>query len=292
MLVGPAYAVIDPAPGPEPDWRGVIAAVVAFGLAASGCYVFNDIRDREQDRAHPRKSRRPIASGAVGVPQAVVMAMVLLIAAAVVALGAGWATGDGIAPGLAAVVGLYVANVTSYSLWVKRVVMLDVVSLALGFVLRVIGGCVAAGIEPSVWLLNTTFFVSMFLAFGKRLGERRTMGEQAAEVRGVQAAYTSHLLRMAVVVTAVATLLTYAGYLQDKAPQFGSGLYMLWLTILPATYGLLRCIVVLESGVYDDPTELAVRDRPFQVAVGIFGLLTGAVLWFERGAEAAGLGIG
>lgn len=292
MLVGPAYAVIDPAPGSEPDWRGAIAAVVAFGLAASGCYVFNDIRDREMDRAHPRKSRRPIASGAVRVPQAIVMAVVLLSASAAVAVGAGVATGVEAAVGLAAVVGLYVVNVTSYSLWAKRVIMLDVVSLALGFVLRVIGGCVAAGIEPSVWLLNTTFFVSMFLAFGKRLGERRTMGEQVAEVRGVQAAYTNNLLRMAVVVTAVATLLTYAGYLQDKAPQFGSGLYLIWLTILPATYGLLRCIVVLESGLYDDPTELAVRDRPFQVAVGVFGLLTVAVLWFERGAEGVGSGIG
>ena len=101
-------------------------------------------------------------------------------------------------------VAVYVANVTAYSALLKHIVIADVVSLSLGFVLRVLVGCAAVGVSPTTWLLNTTFFLAMFLAFGKRLGERRLLGgEGAALARGVQAGYTDELLRLAVVVTAV-----------------------------------------------------------------------------------------
>jgi 4-hydroxybenzoate polyprenyltransferase len=194
---------------------------------------------------------------------------------------------------LGVAVAAYILNVTLYSMGLKKAVILDVISLAAGFVLRVVGGCAAAGVEPSSWLLNCTFFVSMFLAFGKRLGERRTMGGEAAAVRGVQTAYTDELLRMTVVVTGVASLLTYAGYVQAHADRFrflaypgdgaaegsGFGLNLLWLTVLPATYALLRCIVLIERGDYDDPTELASRDRPFQAAAALFAAILGVLVF-------------
>jgi len=280
VLIGPMYGFAD---GKPIDWLALVGATLAFGLAASGCYVVNDIRDVEADRAHPRKRRRPIASGVVSVPTARVFAGVLLaIAAAMVVIVPGSAR---LAFGAALFV--YVANVMSYSALFKHIVILDVISLACGFVLRVVGGCVATDIEPSPWLLNCTFFLAMFLSFGKRLGERRTMGAigaDAASVRGVQSVYTDDLLRMSVVVTAVATLITYAGYVENRAEQFdaagdaatafGWSLYLLWITMLPATYALLRCIVLLERGEYDDPTELAAGDRPFQAAALLFGCVT------------------
>src|SRR5690606_20158846 len=117
---------------------------------------------------------------------------------------------------------LYVVNVSAYSAGLKQVVILDEMSLAAGFVLRVLAGCAAVMIEPSSWLLKTVFFLAMFLAFGKRLGERRTMQGDAIAARGVQSAYTDDLLRMAVVVTAVATLLTYAAYTQSQDDRFRS----------------------------------------------------------------------
>jgi decaprenyl-phosphate phosphoribosyltransferase len=264
---------------------GVLGAVLAFGFASSACYTVNDIRDREADRAHPRKSKRPIASGAVSVPAAWRFAGVLLVLAAACAglaavrIGpAGeWTLGN--APRwrwLLAAVAVYVANTTLYSVAMKHMVVLDVISLAAGFVLRVLGGCAAAAVVPSSFLLNVTFFVSMFLAFGKRLGERRTVPDAAA-ARAVQSAYTDDLLRMAVVVTGVATLVTYAGYVEKQ----GEGIFhqrfnLLWLTMLPATYGLLRCIVLLERGDFDDPTEIAAEDRAIQAAAGVFALMT---LW-------------
>lgn len=285
VLVGPLYALAD---GARVSWVSLLGAVLAFGFASSACYVINDIRDRHEDRQHPRKRHRPIASGLVSVNGGLAWAAVLagasaasvLIALPQGAAALGW---------LALLVGLYVMNTTVYSLGVKRVVILDVISLALGFVLRVLGGCAAAGVEPSTWLLNCTFFVSMFLAFGKRLGERRTLGDEAPSARTVQGSYTDALLRMVVVVTAVATLITYAGYVQAKdeayrlmAAEGMWGFNLLWLTMLPATYGMLRCIVLLEAGRYDDPTELAAGDRGFQASMAVFGALTGALFLMSK----------
>jgi decaprenyl-phosphate phosphoribosyltransferase len=294
VVVGPIYAIATAGESASPIGLGaalgVIGAVLAFGFASSSCYVINDIRDREADRTHPRKRNRPIASGAVPVKTAMAWAGVLLALAAASVLLA-LAPGDGREPVkaaalLAASVGVYVLNTNLYSVWMKHAVVLDVISLAAGFVLRVLGGCAAAGVVPSAWLLNCTFFVSMFLAFGKRLGERRTMGEGAAAVRAVQETYTDDLLRMAVVVTGVACLVTYAGYVQAQGPKYEWGFNLLWLTMLPATYGLLRCIVLLEHGDYDDPTELAAQDRPFQLAVAIFLAITLAVMLGFRSATA------
>ncbi len=276
VAIGPVYWLVDHTP--DNPWRFVLdvaIACAAFALASSGCYVFNDIADVEVDRNHPRKKNRPIASGAVPVRVARWFAMGLFAAAALLVVllpsGSWWVMG--------LLLGGYVANVMLYSARLKRVVIADVMSLSMGFVLRVFGGCAAIGIAPTTWLLNVVLFLSMTLAFGKRLGERRAMGTDASAVRGVQARYTDDLLRMALVVTAVGTLLTYAGYVTTREADFmWHGFNWLWLSLLPATYGLLRAILLLEHGEYDDPTELAVSDRPFQLAAALFGAIM-VVLW-------------
>lgn len=295
VLIGPAYslALVD-------RWMPVLGAFLAFGFASSACYVINDITDRKSDALHPRKRNRPIASGRIRPGPAKVYAFCLLVLAALAILlvdpAHRWWVG-----GLVAV---YVANVLVYSAWLKHMAMLDVVSLSVGFVLRVMAGCAAAAVAPSTWLLNCTFFLAMFLALGKRLGERRTMAASpvdAGEIRGVHRIYTDDLLRMAVVMTAVGTLITYAGYVEQQQAAFGPaieavashqspwGFNLLWLTILPATYGLLRCIVLLEQGRYDDPTELAVRDRGVQAAGFVFVAIT-AGLFLARRPELLGMG--
>ncbi|MDX2147994.1 MAG: UbiA prenyltransferase family protein [Planctomycetota bacterium] len=315
VVLGPLYALADEK---NVDWAGTGLAFLAFGLASSGCYIVNDLRDRDLDRQHPRKKHRPIASGAVSPGAARLFAAALLAAAMLVALlvafapwnwapvaappagEQGSAAGHAdrlfpLGPWVPLFVGGYIANVVAYSMAFKRVVMLDVISLASGFVLRVLGGCAAGGVEPSTWLLNCTFFVSMFLAFSKRLGERRSLGDHAASARGVLGVYTDDLLRMAVVVTAVASLITYAGYVQARDDLFRVledvtssgpatwGFNLLWPTMIPATFALLRCIVMVERGRFDDPTELAFRDRGFQLAIGIFAAWTlGAMLAAQR----------
>jgi len=287
VLIGPFYG-----------WAGVVethegmsvwtliwwafAAAFGFSLASSGCYVINDLADRETDRAHPRKQHRPIASGRVS-PRLAVWYAAALIASSLgllftIPAPARWWT--------LLAVALYVINVMSYSMWLKHLVISDVMSLSLGFVLRVMAGCAALAIVPSTWLLNVVLFLSMFLAFGKRLGERRTLSKTldgqsgAALHRKVQQQYTETILQMSVVVTAVATLMTYALYVQDMGEQYVRGFNLFWLTMLPASYGLLRCIVLLEAGKYDDPTELASHDRCFQAAGLLFLFVTLVVPYF------------
>jgi len=290
VLVGPFYGLRELQEHGATPWSVALLALIAaaaFSLASSGCYVINDIFDREADRAHPRKKDRPIAAGRVSTGTAWVYASALFVVAAALLLflpdpGRGW---------VAVCLLLYVGNVSLYSAYLKHKVIADVMSLSLGFVLRVMAGCAAVGIEPSVWLLNVTFFLSMFLAFGKRLGERRMLSGadtdahdpgRAALHRKVQAGYTDSLLQMAVVVTAVITLMTYALYVKEQGPRYVVGFNLLWLTMLPATYGLLRTIVKLEQGAYDDPTDLAIRDRGVKAAGILFVGLTVALMWFVR----------
>lgn len=287
VLLGPLYGLRDlMAHGKTVSQvllDGVFAAG-AFALASSACYVVNDLLDAEADRSHPRKKFRPIARGEVptGVAWAYSLALIAASLLMVLLLPATvrWT--------VAITLVVYIANVFAYSYVLKHRPIADVMSLSLGFVLRMFGGCAAVAIAPSTWLLNTTLFFSMFLAFGKRLGERRTMGElglDASVARGVQARYTDDLLRMMVVVTAVATLLTYASYVQSKDVQFTrailgltSGFNLLWLTTIPATYALLRSIVLLETGKHDDPTEIMMRDTPMLLSVLAFAGITGAVV--------------
>jgi decaprenyl-phosphate phosphoribosyltransferase len=276
VAVGPFYWLTDHAPDrPARFVTEVLIACIAFALASSGCYVFNDLADVEADRNHPRKKNRPIASGAVpeGVARWYACGLFGLAAVLVLLLPPPerWLTG--------AFLLAYVANVTAYSARLKHVVIADVMSLSMGFVIRVLGGCAAIAIAPTTWLLNVVLFLSMTLAFGKRLGERRSMGLDASSIRGVQAQYSDELLRMAVVVTGVGTLLTYAGYVTTREADFAfHGFNLLWLTMLPATFGLLRAMLLLEAGRYDDPTELAVADRPFKASALVFGLMMFA-LW-------------
>ncbi|MBL0922685.1 MAG: UbiA family prenyltransferase [Phycisphaerales bacterium] len=299
VLIGPFYGLRDMASAGRSLWDSVwpaLLAAAAFALASSACYVVNDIFDRDADRRHPRKRSRPVASGAVPVRVAWAWAAALLAGSVALILFLpdsarmiAAKTGEQpftISPRVlvAFTIGLYALNVFAYSAVIKHLVIADVMSLSMGFVLRVMGGCAAVGVTPTVWLLNVTLFLSMFLAFGKRLGERRTLSndeslDRAESHRPVQAKYTDALLQMMVVVTGVATLMGYAGYIQAHDADYVLGFNLLWLSILPATYCLLRAIVLVERGTYDDPTELATRDRAFQFGAALFVVITAAVLW-------------
>lgn len=281
VLIGPAYGFANGDWDPWAVERGsrlglptyamLVLALVAFSLASSACYIVNDILDAPADRHHPRKKNRPIASGRVSVGGAIgVAALLVALTAGSLLLMGGWR-----ALYTAGIIAVYVLNVNLYSAVLKHIVIADVISLSMGFVLRVLAGCAAVSVAPTTWLLNTTFFLAMFLAFGKRLGERRSLGSAgAAAARGVQAGYTDELLRQAVVVTAVVTLMTYAIYVQSQDAKYMLGFNLMWLTVLPATYAMLRAIVLLERGTYDDPTQLASKDRPFQLGAVVFGVMT------------------
>lgn len=302
VLIGPLFAIADgklqDMPRPE---LALATGLTFFGfcLAASGCYVFNDIADVERDRAHPRKSRRPLACGQVPIGIAKVYGIFLLVASLVCVLG----IPDELRIWVLGLIILYIINVMLYSSGLKHIVIVDVLILSSGFVIRVLGGCAAVGVAPSTWLLNATLFLSMFLAFGKRLGERRHMGsgEAAIAARDVQQHYTDQMLRMFAVVTGVATLLTYTGYVQSQELEYmytfvtrqsgldtlgqgvqeGFGMNLLWVTVAPATLALLRTITLLMRGRYDDPTDLALKDNMVRLAGLLFVASTVIVIWIH-----------
>jgi 4-hydroxybenzoate polyprenyltransferase len=287
LLIGPAYGLADGAWDPRAAWPTLVLVIIAFSLASSACYIINDVLDAPTDRNHPRKRNRPIASGRIspGFGIGFAAGLVLVCAAAL------WFVPRGVEIWTLLCVAIYVVNVTAYSAILKHIVIADVICLSIGFVVRVLAGCAAVGVTPSTWLLNSTFFLAMFLAFGKRLGERRLLGGTGATAaRGVQAGYTDELLRLAVMVTAVVTLMTYANYVQSRDAAYTRGFNLLWLTMLPATYSMLRAIVTLERGTYDDPTQLAFNDWPFQLGALAFVLLTVALMaarhwqWIGTGA--------
>ncbi len=297
VLVGPAFALasgttIDPVP--------VLWALLAMCLASSGCYVFNDLADVERDRKHPRKCKRPIASGAISESSARVFGVLLLIGAIGAAMMVG-GVGRWWVLGIAAA---YIVNVMAYSALLKHIAIVDVLCLSNGFVLRVLAGCAAAMVTPSTWLLNVTLFLSMFLAFGKRLGERRVMGsgEAAEGARTVQGVYTDQLLRMMVVVSGVASLLTYTGYVQSREVDMSvvlarsdAGVFtfnLLWITVLPVMLGLLRTITLLMAGRYDDPTELAMRDPVVRGCAAAFAVVTAGAVWLSGMSGTLGGSVG
>lgn len=186
-----------------PAWRSVIGAIVAFTAVAGGVYVINDICDREEDRNHPEKQHRPIASGQLSVPVAGVFAAGLLLGG----LLAGYVVDGWV---LAVLLGYLGQNVV-YSVLLKEVVLVDVLTVGIGFVLRAAAGVAAIGVYLSPWLILCTFLLALVLAVGKRRHELETVSNPDA-TRESLGTYTNEELDQLLVVTMAVLLMTYALY--------------------------------------------------------------------------------
>lgn len=255
-------------------WIHVTWAFAGFCAASSFAYIINDIRDREADRFHPVKSRRPLASGELKVGQAGLMAVVMFAAAVLASSQAN--------PVLLIIVLLYILLQLAYTLRLKRLVLLDVMCIATGFVLRADAGAVAIGVPISPWLVACTFTVCLFMGFCKRQGELIAIAdpELAAKHRAALAGYTPALLSQLVGISAAVTVMSYLGYTLSHATieRFGHDLMVYTLPVV--TYAVFRFALLFLEGRYHDPTELILRDRPFQFAAGVWLAMTGVlVVW-------------
>lgn len=247
-------------------------AVACFCAAASAIYLVNDVRDRDEDRRHPLKQRRPIASGALSVPTALAAACALALSAVA---GAVWL---GVA--FATVLGSYLAINFAYTAGLKRVVILDVLLVAMGFLLRVEAGGVAVGVEVSSWLLLCTLFLALFLVVSKRRHEVVLLADQAASQRSVLAQYTPAFLDQMIAVSTAATLVSYALYSADAGTVERFGSRGLLLTIPLVLYGLFRYLYLVYGR--DDqrtPTEALLTDPPFLVNLAVWGLAVIAIVY-------------
>jgi 4-hydroxybenzoate polyprenyltransferase len=248
-------------------------ALVAFCCASSAVYLINDLRDREEDRRHPLKRLRPLAAGTLSVPTAVAALLALAAAALLLALYLGL-------PFLL-VLGAYLLLNLLYTLWFKHMVILDVMSISLGFVLRVLAGAEATGIEVSRWLLLCTTFLALFLAFSKRRHEITLLAGEASGQRPVLDHYSPAFLDQMINVVTASSVVAYALY--AVAPETVRKFHTedLVFTIPLVLYGIFRYLYLLyQRPGARNPTEAILRDPPFLINMLLWGL---AVLWIVYG---------
>jgi len=239
-------------------WRA-LGAFAVLSVAASGTYLLNDVVDADADRRHPTKRNRPIASGAIRPSTAVAVGFVLMSCA----VGLAWL----IAPLLAAVVGTYIVTTLSYSLALKHIAAIDIVTISIGFVLRALAGAAAVHVTISNWFFVVTTFGSLFMVTGKRLSEMGERNRGATEARAVLDDYTPAFLRYVLAVSSGAAILAYALWAFERAAESSSTVPWFQLSIAPFTTGFLHYALLLERGHGGAPEDLAFSDRTLE-AVG------------------------
>lgn len=238
----------------------VLGAFVALCLVSSATYLVNDVRDREQDRMHPRKRKRPIAAGELA-PQAAVR-----IAALFALLGLGLATA--IAPELGLVALVYLAVTASYSLWWRRLVVMDILAIAAGFVLRALAGGFATDIYLSRWFVLVTAFCAIFLVAAKRFAELREHTGSGPS-RATLERYSLGTLRLTLAGAAGAAGIAYTSW------AFTRPAHVVWyvLSLVPFLMWLARYAVLIGAGAGQAPEELILRDRTLLALSVAWGLL-------------------
>ncbi len=234
-----------------------LLAFVAFCLAASGTYFFNDALDAHADRQHPVKQRRPVAAGHVSEAAAKVIAVVLVALALAVAAP----VQDG---RLAIVVAAYVAITFTYSAWLKHEPVVDLGVVAAGFVIRAIAGGVATGVEISDWFLIVAGGASLFVVTGKRYSEQIEMGDAGGAHRVTLTAYTRNYLSYVRAVASGVTITAYCLWAFDTAAGIGEPVWF-EMSIVPFVLAILRYAHVIEQGRGGAPEEVVFHDHVLQV---------------------------
>lgn len=254
-----------------------------FCLASSSTYVINDIRDRAEDQLHPRKRNRPIASGAVPASQATGIAVLLML----ISLVGAWL----LDAGFGVVVTAYLVLQACYNVGLKHAAIVDVISIGLGFVLRAISGPILIHVEVSPWLVLCTFTLCLFMGYSKRrceLNALRANGgdiEKAGKHRKTLLLYTPDLLNHMTTLTAGIAIVSFMLYAMDDVTikKFGTN-YLLY-TLPFVVYAIFRFALRVEHGDVDGPTDIVLRDRPFQAAIVLW--VISALLIVYRGPQLA-----
>ena len=263
-----------------------MAGFILFCLLSSSVYIINDIFDVESDRQHPTKRNRPIASGRLSTRAAAVTAALIVVVTLVLAYF--------LSPGFLIISVIYFVANLAYSIWLKHVPLIDVLMIALGFVLRVAAGVSLIQVERfSPWLYVVTTLLALYLGFGKRRAELSLLEGEALSHRRVLEGYSIALLDQLITIVSATTIITYSLY-TFSAPNLPAN-HTMMLTIPFVLYGIIRYLYLIqiknEGGA---PEELLLTDRPLQVtimlsfppgrqialAVGVRGAMkTGGSVW-------------
>ena len=234
-------------------------AFVTFCIASSSCYVVNDLVDVERDRRHPEKRHRAIASGRISRGAAGGVAAALTAGALALAFWIGSAFGVAVL--------VYVGITHFYSFVGKNVVVLDIVLVAVSFVLRAVAGALAIEVPYSDWFVLCTFFVALFIAVSKRTGENHAVGAQN-ETRPVLTAYSEKALRAFTITSMAAAVISYSLWVQDELAETGDGARLLLLTVPFVIIAIFRYHLPVERGeAGEKPEETLLTDRGLQLSI-------------------------
>lgn len=261
---------------PAPLLRTSLAFLLFCGLSGT-VYLLNDVADVEKDRLHPGKRLRPVASGALSIRAAASAAVVLGSACLLLSLALGpWFS-------LCAVV--YLALNLLYSFRLKEIVILDVLSISLGFVIRAVAGAVAISVEFSDWLLVCTILLALFLALAKRRHEIVSLNAAASGHRPILAEYSPYLLDQMISVVTASCLMAYAFYTMapDTVEKYRTD-RLAW-TIPFVLYGIFRYLyLVHQKELGGSPTDILLTDRPLLVNVALWALAIVLIVYTAGGA--------
>ncbi|MCK4303938.1 MAG: decaprenyl-phosphate phosphoribosyltransferase [Candidatus Eisenbacteria sp.] len=245
-----------------------LGAVTCFCLLSSAGYIFNDLKDLNSDRFHPRKRNRPLPSGRLSLAVARVIFILLMI----FGLGGAFLLGAG----FGAVAVAYIALSILYTLLLKRIVLLDVMCIAILFVLRAVAGVEALHPSPqlSPWLLVCTLFLALFIAVVKRRHERMTLLENAERHRSILGEYSPELLDQMIPVVTGSTILAYALYTIVPLTEEHAPPERMIYTIPFVVYGVFRYLyLIYRKGKGGAPSEVLLTDGPLLVNVALWGVV-------------------
>jgi 4-hydroxybenzoate polyprenyltransferase len=244
---------------------------VLFCLVSSLVYIINDLTDIETDRLHPTKQKRPLASGQLSKKTAVITAVILFILIFPISFILDIYFGI--------IISSYFLLMLAYSLWLKRIPIIDVMVIAAGFVLRVAAGVVIITTNQfSPWLFVATTFLALFIAIGKRRSEIDTLESVADAHRQVLKGYSLDMLDQMLTIILAATMMTYCLY--TFASPITPGNHVMMLTIPFVIYGLLRYLYLIRmEHIGGAPEEIVLTDLPMQLAIGLWGLTVIIILY-------------
>jgi 4-hydroxybenzoate polyprenyltransferase len=256
------------------DWILSVTGFFLFAFVSSGIYIINDIADIEKDKLHPVKSKRPLPSGKLPVPLAVGMAVFLI--------AAGLVGGFSRHPGFGLILLLYVVLNIAYSFKFKEMVILDVMTIAAGFVLRVVSGAVIINVPISEWLIICTVLLSLFLGFSKRRHELTILEGSADAHRSVLQHYSPYFLDQMIGIVTASTVMSYTLYTISDETVMKFGTKNLVYTLPFVLYGIFRYLYLIhkkdEGG---NPTRLALTDMPLLLNM-VLWIMTSAFIIYKR----------
>lgn len=250
-------------------WIDVVSAFVIFCLLSGTVYIINDILDVEKDRKHPKKCKRPIASGKLKPYQAIISSISLI---------------------LIALVGAYLINthffiislsffllMMLYSTYLKNFIIVDIIVISTGFVIRAVAGALAISVSVSPWLIICTFLLALFLALGKRRHELFLLGDKVKEHRESLESFSTEMLDQMIIITTSTLIMSYSLY------TFFSGKLSMMVTIPFAFYGLFRYLFLIHSKNFGGEPEMLFKDKGMIASMILWALLVFLVLYVNIG---------